>query len=75
MIEKQKIYFLPGDSVTLKQDVSNKPNMYVVKKATKTITIPGGIVDKYFQGILCRWFDANMELREAVFNTKDLLKL
>ena len=54
-----KLFFLPGDVVTLRQEIPNKPKMYVVKKATKTITF-GNPKDNtqtkndYFQGILCR---------------------
>lgn len=75
MIEerKEKVYFLPGDTVTLKQDIY-KPEMYVVKKATKKVTI-GGVRNDHFQGILCRWFNRDFELQEAIFNTKDLQKL
>lgn len=48
-----KQFFLPGDTVTLRQDLPNKPTMLVVKKVTKTIrteTLKGD----FFQGILCR---------------------
>ena len=31
---EEKIYFMPGDIVTLKQDIPNKPQMIVVKKET-----------------------------------------
>lgn len=51
--KREKVYFLPGDPVTLRQDV-NAPNMYVVKKATKKISLNGGPENEYFQGILCR---------------------
>ena len=29
-----KIFFMPGDVVTLKQDIPNKPTMLVLKKET-----------------------------------------
>ena len=32
-----KVYFMPGDIVTLKQELPNKPIMVVVKKKTLTI--------------------------------------
>lgn len=32
MIEKEKVFFQPGDTVTLKQDIPNKPKMIVVRK-------------------------------------------
>ena len=34
---EEKIFFMPGDLVTLKQDLPNKPVMLVVKKETKTM--------------------------------------
>ena len=73
MVERTKQFFLPGDTVTVRQDVPNKPTMLVVKKATKTIRI-GGEKNDFFQGILCRWFTSEGLLQEAIFNTKDLVK-
>lgn len=32
MIDKKKVFFQPGDTVTLKQNVPNKPTMVVVRK-------------------------------------------
>lgn len=74
MINDTKQFFLPGDVVTVKQDIANKPQMLVVKKVTKTIKMNDSRSD-FFQGILCRWFTTSGEIQEAVFNTKDLLKL
>jgi uncharacterized protein YodC (DUF2158 family) len=48
--------------------------MLVVKKVTKTIKTANSKND-FFQGIMCRWFTTDGLLQEAVFNTKDLLKL
>jgi hypothetical protein len=31
---EEKIFFMPGDIVTLKQDIPNKPVMLVIKKET-----------------------------------------
>lgn len=73
MIQEMKQFFLPGDIVTLRQDIPNKPTMIVVKKVTKTFkseTLKGD----FFQGILCRWFTTQGQLQEALFNTKDLIK-
>ena len=73
MDNDNKQFFLPGNVVTLRQDIPNKPTMIVVKKVTKTIrteTLKGD----FFQGILCRWFTTQGLLQEAVFNTKDLQK-
>jgi len=53
MENETKQFFLPGDVVTLRQDIPNKPTMIVVKKVTKSIrteTLKGD----FFQGILCR---------------------
>lgn len=74
MINETKQFFLPGDMVTLRQDVPNKPVMLVVRKVTKTIRT-ASIKSDFFQGIMCRWFTTDGVLQEAVFNTKDLIKL
>lgn len=34
---EEKIYFQPGDVVTLKQDLPDKPKMIIVQKKTLTI--------------------------------------
>lgn len=75
MIDDNKIYFLPGDVVTLKQEIPNKPVMIVVKKETMTFR-PSKDEDKseYFRGIKCRWFTTEGLLQEGIFNTKDLIK-
>lgn len=70
----EKQFFLPGDKVTVRQNLPNKPVMLVVKKVTKTVRT-GGIRNDFFQGILCRWFTTAGELQEAIWNTKDLIKL
>lgn len=73
-IMEEKIYFLPGDIVTLKQDIPNKPTMLVIKVVT---SIFKNKLDKkdILKGILCRWFTTNGTLQESVFNTKDLVKV
>jgi len=48
-----KQFFLPGDVVTLRQDIPNIPTMIVVRKVTKTIKT-SDVRSDYFQGILCR---------------------
>jgi hypothetical protein len=53
MFEPDKQFFLPGDVVTIRQDLPNKPIMLVVKKVTKSIRV-GDAKNDYFQGILCR---------------------
>lgn len=75
----EKVFFQPGDLVTLKQDIPNKPVMIIVKKETRTFKLDNPVDGKntveYFRGIRCRWFTANGEFQEAVWNTKDLLKV
>ena len=76
-MENDKIYFLPGDLVTLKQELPNKPIMLVVKKETLTFRPDKDKEDRedFFKGIRCRWFTTTQELQESIFNTKDLIKL
>lgn len=76
-MENDKIYFLPGDLVTLKQDMPNKPVMLVVKKETLTFRPNKDNEEKedFFKGIRCRWFTTTQELQESIFNTKDLIKV
>ena len=74
MNNEEKIYFLPGDVVTLKQDIPNKPTMIVVRKETMTFRT-GNENEDYFKGIRCRWFSTEGILQEAIFNTKDLTKV
>lgn len=70
---EDKQFFLPGDVVTVRQNIPNKPTMLVVKKVTKSITLNSAKTDS-FQGILCRWFTVDGTIQEAIFNTKDLIK-
>lgn len=70
------IYFSPGQVVTLKQDIPNKPTMLVVKKETSLFKHDiKRMEDKKSAliGIRCRWFTTDGKLEEAVFNTKDLV--
>lgn len=72
METNDKIFFQPGDVVTLKQDIPNKPTMLVVKKETslfKNANQDEGVL----RGIRCRWFTSEGLLQEDVFNTKDLI--
>lgn len=69
------VYFVPGQIVTLKQDIPNKPLMLVVKKETSLFKHDvRKMEDKKsaLVGIRCRWFTTSGELQEAIFNTKDL---
>ncbi len=70
---EEKSYFRPGDVVSLRQDIPNKPTMIVIRKE---ITM---FKDQYqntqLRGIRCRWFSTDGALQEATWNTKDLIKL
>ena len=71
-MEDDKIFFKPGDVVTLRQDIPNKPIMIVVRKETAMFK------DQYqvtqLKGIRCRWFSKDGVLQETTWNTKDLIK-
>lgn len=75
--DEDKVYFNAGDVVQLKQNIPNKPTMIVVKKETSLFKHDRKEDDKrpILKGIRCRWFTSNQELQEAIFNTKDLIKL
>lgn len=60
-----KIFLNPGELVTLKQDLPNKPVMLVVKKETSVFKHDDRrINDKkpILIGIRCRWFTTSGEL-------------
>lgn len=68
---KDKVFLQPGDLVTLKQDIPNKPVMMVVRKETNVFKAqPTGITLK---GIRCRWFTEDGYAQEMTFSTKDLV--
>lgn len=79
MEEKEKVFFIPGDIVTLKHDIPNKPTMIVKCKESKMIKnvdeVGGKTSREYFKGIRCFWFSTAGVLQENVFNTKDLIKV
>lgn len=68
---EERIFFNPGDLVTLNKDVPNKPVMMVIKKETSMFKNQTN-KDNILKGIKCRWFTTSGEMQEAVFNTKDL---
>lgn len=70
---EEKLFFRPGDIVTLRQDIPNKPKMIVVRK--ETALFKDSYQNTQLKGIRCRWFSDNAELQEATWNTKDLIKL
>lgn len=69
----EKIYFQPGDICMMKQDIPNKPKMVVWKIERSLIKNENS--NPYLRGVKCRWFTSNGMLQEAVFSTKDLIKL
>ena len=70
---EDKILFMPGDLVTLRQELPNKPVMIVVRKESTIFRDENK--SNNLKGIRCRWFTINNELQEAVWNTKDLIKV
>ena len=73
-----KIFLNPGEIVTLKQDIPNKPLMIVVRKETSVFKHDNKrLSDKkpILIGIRCRWFTTTGQLQEATFSTKDLIKI
>lgn len=72
---EEKIYFMPGDIVTLKQDIPNKPIMLVLKVETSLFKHKMDKKENILKGIKCRWFTSTGELQEAIYNTKDLIKV
>ncbi len=72
-MENEKIYFQPGDVVTIRQDIPNKPTMLVVQKETRQFKDGLNRQEDFLIGIKCRWFTIEGQLQEAIFNTKDLV--
>ena len=62
--------FFPGDLVTLRQELPNKPVMIVVRKESTIFRDENK--NNNLKGIRCRWFTTDRQLQEAVFNTMDL---
>lgn len=69
----EKIYFQPGDMCQMKQDIPNKPIM-VVNRIERSLMKNNEGKD-YLRGVKCRWFSTDGKLQEAVFSTKDLIRL
>ena len=71
MMNEDKVFFIPGDVVQIKQNIPNKPKMVVVK-------IERSIIKKenpYLKGVRCYWFTTEGKLQQAIFSTKDLIKI
>jgi uncharacterized protein YodC (DUF2158 family) len=70
------LYFAPGDLVKVRHEIDYVPVMFVVEKCSRNIrNKETNEIETAFLGIKCRWFNANGDLQEAVFNTKDLIKI
>ena len=67
-----KIFYNPGDIVTIKHDLDNKPIMFIIKKEKRHIV---GEQEESFIGFTCGWFDKNNQWNTAIFSTKDLIKI
>ena len=67
----EKVYFVPGQKVTLRQDIPNKPIM-LVHRVERSI-IRNEDKNALLKGVKVRWFTDNGFLQEAVFSTKDLI--
>ena len=70
---EENIFYKPGDIVTLKQDIPNKPLMIVVKKETSLFKNTMEDKKNVLKGIRCRWFTTAGQLQETIWNTKDLV--
>ena len=70
MEQENKTYFSPGQIVTLRQEIENKPIMVVHRVERNIIRNRDG--NDILRGIKCRWFTKDGFLQEAVFSTKDL---
>ena len=67
----EKVYFKPGDCVTLRQcKVMHSPVMLVLRREAALFKDNQGL-----RGLRCRWFTNSGLMQEAVFNTKDLIKI
>lgn len=71
----ERIFYNPGDLVTIKHDLPYKPTMFVIEKCTRSLMNENKEKENIFLGIKCRWFDLNGDLQEALFSTKDLVKI
>lgn len=71
---ESKVYFQPGDCVTISKKLDNRPVMMVLKKKTFTIKEPN-MEGKMLIGIECGWFNKNQDFCTATFSTKDLVRV
>lgn len=66
----EKIYFSPGDLVTIRHELECKPVMIVKEKVARMMKETDS---SHFKGIRCSWFSSDLKYQEAIFNTKDLV--
>ena len=71
----EKIFFKPGDVVTIRQTLPDKPMMIV--KSIDKLTIRNKKDDNDARptlfGVTCFWYTTEYELQEYRYNTKDLV--
>jgi uncharacterized protein YodC (DUF2158 family) len=65
-VNDEKVYFIPGNIVTLKHALPNAPTMLVQEVVNNK---------NAFKGIKCIWFTTGQNIQEAIFSTKDLVKI
>ncbi len=70
--EMDKTYFAPGDLCMVKHEIPNRPVM-VVQRIERSLMRSNE--HNILRGLRCRWFTKDGYLQEAVFSTKDLIKV
>lgn len=66
----EKIFFLPGELVTIKHALPNKPVMLIKSKEQMLYKQDDAT---HFKGMRCIWFTTDGFLQEDTFSTKDLI--
>lgn len=69
----EKVFFSPGDIVTLRQNIPNAPIMIVHRMERNIIRKEDK--NSLLKGVKCRWFTEDGFIQEAIFSTKDLKKV
>lgn len=69
-MNEEKTFFNPGDTVTIRQTISNAPTM-IVKGLDKIVSTDGTTTK--LLGVICFWFTESLQYQEFRFNTKDLV--
>jgi len=69
-------YFHAGDVVKLKQNISNKPEMVVLKiNKIRPTTEKSEERRPILLGVTCYWFSTTFIYQERTFSSKDLEKI